>query len=359
MKTPASNKVLDRLIESFILELDVYAHNGVLRGITEEEVQALISHYVRQCPEKYKPEFIAQLRVMMLARWNYSLLENLLMLSEACESGVKKGIIARAGELMKNSHKWATAVMNAGLINPLRIIKSYLEPAVANTLLTYSLVIQPPMAPLNLAEAQLENGSAKSCQPAHAETAVALDKFAGLSAVSEYTDNLPSAADIAWTTGEAFKQKKPVRMSRLTPIADKTSVSDQAPREWKLDYTRRIMEPVSPAAHVRRGRPDNADRYVMPTEQRPVNEIRAVMAKYEYKIANCFGKKNPTKEGPVYKVPVRFRIQPSGKIFDIQFLSGSISREIADRLMIQLRQIQFSKIDPRLGDQNVYHTFFY
>jgi hypothetical protein len=233
---------------------------------------------------------------------------------------------------------------------------------VANTVLTYSLAVHPPY--LDSAETQYLN----AIKPANARTTAsvitadnALQMIKEFETVKKYSDeDLTNLTENPSEAVGSSNEKQIVTSKKVRPgssnINTNLSRENDASQKLHVDLRRRIIEPAAVTASTESGN-TGVNRYA--GELRPIGDIQRIISQNDHRIYNCFNlyKKNYEKKNG--RISMKFQITSKGMVKDVKITYNSFNKELADRVTLQIKTVRFSEIDGKLGDQTVYHTFYF
>ncbi len=219
----------------------------------------------------------------------------------------------------------------------------------AQTVITYTLTVQPVFVP--------SLGGVEEAPPKGTSTR-AVERERPFSPQIQkpgvYRDE-----NIQDLMSESLHQRKAMEstlQARPAVIEDPADNAVKTYRNVTVDVEKRILRTevvtVSRASAVIEKESMKMTGYAL----RDVGEIQRYMSEQGYRIMN-YATGRLDRDGASLRVPVRFTIGSNGIIKSIDFLSA-VPATTASRIRTQMLQLRFSTIDPRLGDQVVYHSFF-
>jgi hypothetical protein len=232
---------------------------------------------------------------------------------------------------------------------------------VANTVLTYSLAVHPPY--LDSVEIQY----LKAVKPVQSTASEYKSADAAAKSIKEFeTVKKYSEADLinltqsSMQTDDKSNEKQAKHSNRIKPISSQlnTALSQKNTGSQKVyvDVQRRIIEraPISTGTETNN---TNVQRYS--GELRPIGDIQRIIAQNDHRIYSCFNvykKDNEKKNG---RISMKFQITSKGMVKEVKVTYNSFNQELADRVMLQMKTVRFSEIEGKLGEQTVYHTFYF
>lgn len=341
---------VDRLFENFLRDLDEFSHNGVLRKMEFPRVWELMDHYVDQCErEEEGEELESRIRLFVDSRVKYSLGESDLVISLAVEDSVRERIQKAFKDKLNQASKFSALAINWAILKPVRFFRSTVEPVLAQSVLTYSLTVQPAFVQ-SLGGA--EETASRSVSKTPTETIHA--KPLSIPKPTEYHDeSVRTIMDGTLRSREAISQpmdRQSAIVGELTDPGTKTYRNVIVEVEKRILHTEIVT--ISRASAVIEKDALKPAGYAL----RDIGDIQRYMSEQSYRIMN-YAKGRLDKNGSSLRVPVRFTIAPTGTIKSIDFLTV-VPTGTASRIRAQMLQLRFPEIDPRFGDQVVYHSFF-
>jgi len=355
------SKKIDRLFSEFVQELNGFSTNGVVRHMDLPKVFEMMEHFGQQCDNYLdREELQSRIRLFIDSKVKYSATEAELCLSEAIENTIREKIAEVMKKNFGDALKYAGFLLNWTVIRPAKFFKAFMEPIVTNTVLTYSIAVQPLTTdPVSFARHVYQ--TVNKPQPKIAVVKKELpDSYAALVSVKPYTE-----ADLDYLTN-AFKNEsltQRVIRGQVLNIVDKADNKDdvfvKAVAGLEVDLDRRIFQQRYVTIPKYRGTASTAAPAVKPVVKlRDMKEIQRVIAQYDSRIQNCFRGMIVTETPLNMKVSVKFTIAPGGYTKNVQFIS-LVHDDLARRIQMQLLQMKFSEVDAKLGEQAIYHTFYF
>lgn len=341
---------VDRLFENFLRELDAFSHNGVLRKMEFPRIWELMDHYVDQCKREDEGEELeSRIRLFIDSRVKYSLEESDLVISLTVEDSVRERIRKVLNEKLNQASKLSAIAIHWAVLKPVRFFRSTVEPILVQSVMTYSLTVQPAFVQ---SLGGVEETSSRAVARVAAEPVVA--KPIRVPDPTGYHDeNVETIMDQTYHGREAIVPKIERQSAEVGELID---AGIKTYRNVTVEVEKRILHTeivtISRASAVIEKEALKPAGYAL----RDVGDIQRYMSEQSYRIMN-YAKGRLDKDGTSLRVPVRFTIAPSGTIKSIDFLT-TVPSSTASRIRTQMLQLRFPEIDPRFGDQVVYHSFF-
>lgn len=342
-------KKAENLLEEFIAELDQMSSNGVVKHPDMARISDLRENYIGQCAARQQEWLAEQIDLILSSKINYFDLERKLSISELAESRILESIKSYVLSLRDRAPKYIGMILSMRWINPVNWAKSFIQPAVANSILTFSVVMNPP--------------------------AIEQDKHA---VVPGHTFNRPSSEIIMPAVNRSYADMltvKPYEDKNLNivhqPEQKKNAVVTRSSGKGNLNVeltygNTRDEHPILNQTENRITKPVTNESGVVRVSKnpssgpiRPQSEIQYAFYLNDQRLKNCFPVNPRQTVQQKVRVSVRFEITPAGKPKNIQFTDKSLNRSIAERLSLQIAQMRFSQVESNLGDQQVLHTLFF
>lgn len=351
---------VDKLFTEFVREMDEQTTNGVVKKLDPEKIDPMVDHFLAQCNHfSEKLELRDRIEIFLSAKFDYALAEERVCITENLEKNIREKIKDVLREHINNAGKFAGFVLNWAVIKPVKFFKTAVEPVVANTVLTYSLAVHPPY--LDSMEVQY----LKAVKPSQSltneyqiSTETALQNIKELETVKKYSE--ADLVNLTQTTTQTpnEKQAKPSKRVKQSSSSLNTDISreDKGSQKVYVDVQRRIIE-RTPIISNMESTGISVQRYS--GEFRPIGDIQRIIAQNDHRIYSCFNvykKSNEKKNG---RISMKFQITSKGMVKDVKVTYNSFNQELADRVMLQMKIVRFSEIDGKLGNQTVYHTFYF
>lgn len=353
----------DKLFSEFIREMDDHSTNGIVKKLDPLHIEPLVDHFLAQCDNfEDKLELHERIQILLSAKFKYALAEGHLVLSTELEKSIHEKIKDVFRTHFDSAAKFAGFILNWAVVKPVKFIKTAVEPVVANSVLTYSIAIHPPY----LDTAQIEG--LNTIKPAHEKTveivqteenATALLK--DLEIVKKYSDddlanltqntiNPNGTAEVkkAVTTTKAKTSSAAVNTNMSRENSNSQSVYVDVERRLTLHTP--VMANIEP--NVR-----NVKRYA--GELRPIGDVQRIIAQNDHRIYNCFNSYKKTGAKKNGRISMKFQISSKGVVKNVKVTYNSFNQTLADRVTLQMKFVRFAEIDTKLGDQTVYHTFYF
>ncbi|MCK6541929.1 hypothetical protein L6Q79_04505 [bacterium] len=345
----------DELFEQFVRELENYSTNGVVRSFETDRLWPLAQHYIAQCaPMQERMDLEERIRLLLASKYQYTLQESRLKLSENLEQSIKEKIRALVKSNIENAGKFAALAFNWTVLKPLQFAKDILQPVATNAMLTYAVAIQPSFTPA-MDAIKLES----KIQASHVEVADEIktdfSRVYELPSVKTYSNEDLNAMNAGANTLADEKapiiQKNVNKTYHITPV--QSSLKETSKLTIDVERARLIPETIpsvtsSPVSYDRTRR-----------ELRSIGEVQQTIGLHENKIFSCYQSYRKTSNRKNGRVAVKFLVSSKGVIKDVQVTANSFNRQMADRIVVQLKAIKFSEVESRHGDQTIYHTFYF
>ena len=352
---------VDDLFAEFIREMDEQSTNGTIKKLDPLKIEPLVNHFLEQCDNfEDKLELHEHIQILLSSKFNYALVEENLGISSKLEKSIHQKIKDIIKTNFENAAKFAGFVLNWTVVKPIKFIKMSVEPVIANTVLTYSIAVHPPyLDSVDMTEfSAIKPDHGRKTEMVHtAESESRLKK--DLEAVKKYSDedfvNLTQNA-----SNETTDEKKALQVTKVSPssavVNTKLTPEKDNTQNVYTDLERRIIQrvPVTPketqsslAVNRFRG------------ELRPIGDVQRVIAQNDHRIYNCFNiyKRNSTRKNG--RISMKFQISSKGMVKDVKVTYNSFSSDLAERVTLQIKTLRFNEVEPKLGDQTIYHTFYF
>lgn len=346
---------VDDLFSEFVHEMNRFSTNGVIREMDHDRVVELAGHFLSQCSSRPDRSLLEeQILLLLNAKYQYQLLEGELHVSANLEESIREAIERVCRRYFKDATKFAGLAINWSLVKPYKLFRSFLEPAIANTVLTYSIAVHAP----HLDRVDLESRLVAVV----GERAVAVDAgredraglYAELENVRQYSDSdlndLVTSVNGPTTrrmTGSSTHVSESQKLFLESDLARKSTAVVLDPNQRKD-----VREDIRPTDAIR------IEKNLV-SEIRPIGTVQDVISQHELKIFNSYKMTQNKLREKHGRVSVRFAITAQGMTKDVSILHNSFNEDLAVRISNQIRHFRFSSIDAKLGDQTVYHTFYF
>ncbi len=350
----------NRQMTEFIRTMDEFAHNGTLKEPDQEAVLNLARYYIRQCDPSSRAQLTRDILTVLNVKYQYRNAEKLLSLEPAFEKRIVEKIrnwlkmkSVESVRLVGFAVQWTFSFSS-------RLVRTYVEPAVTQTALTCSLVVNPVLPALQAETVIVKiNSSAMPSQSVNVNKEPVRDGnlYADLQYVKWYRDAVLNeiGREINARGGQPAKKAVTRKINTTDRTAHQVVIEKSLPEnKWNVDVDRRRMEPAK--AKVTGG---NAAVTRKIRELRSQSEIHTVLSENDLRFRNCVKPFKSRSSSGLLRLPVRFDITPCGNVSNIAISALPGNGDLAQRMTIQLMQLRFSKVEAQLGDQTVYHTFFY
>ncbi|MBX7152156.1 hypothetical protein K1X84_10975 [bacterium] len=358
-ETNSGNPKVDALFCEFLGELNDYCTNGVVRKMDMPKVIILMQHFIEQCDHwEDRIDLEDRMRLFVGTKLQYAGAESSVEISESVEMSIKDKIRSIIAKNLNDAGKFAGFLLNWAIIKPAKILKTLMQPVVANTVLTYSIAVHPPQI-----DVQLFQPSQSVAQSHSEQTSVVENKrsYEALAIVKTYSEddinNL--SANLQSVRSE---RKNIVRNSIKKSVAKQEIVirQTQTMANVQVDVERRIIK----REIVSISKSKIADELLKESRAtarklRDIGDIQGVITQNDYKFMNSFQSIKNNSAVKTGRVAVKFTITPSGSPKDIEFIHNTFNEELANRIRIQLLQLRFSEVETKVGDQVVYHSFYF
>ncbi len=346
--TESPLKNADILLEEFIAELDEMSSNGVVKHPDMARISDLREHFIGQCTTRQQAWLAAQIDLILSSKIHYFDEERKLNLTDLTESKILDTIRIIVRSLKDRAPKYIGLVLSMRWINPVHWAKSFLQPAVANSILTFSVVMNPPAI-------ETERQNTDSGIPNRRSLPVTAvpsspKTYDELLSVKPYTQEAlqVSIPDQKKTiTSRRFAEHSGEKVELLPEINSGSGLN-------KVVYGGEITK-ISVDASASEKLPRNALNGAI----RPQSEIQNVFYLNDHRLRNCFPANSRHVVQKKEKVSLKFVILPTGKPKKIEITEKTISQSVADRLILQIYQLRFSPVDQKSGDQTVFHTLYF
>ncbi len=343
---PVKNKA-DHLLVEFIAELDGMSSNGVVKHLYPARISDLREYYIGQCPSGLQNSLAEQIDLVLSSKLHYFDREKSMMITELTESKIMEKIRSIVRSLKDNAPKFIGFALSIRWFNPVLMTRAFIQPAIANSLLTLAVVMNPPgVETIPVQEIQSLNETALLSKT---EVDHNGKLYADLMNVRPYAE--PAAAAQPETLKKTASGKLNAKTARGIELSG-----------TKHDHTLTNIGPLS--GNLSKMLSDTAEKEtpkktVHSDEIRPLSEIQRAFYLNDNRLKNCLQVNSRELSGRKGKVSLRFDIAPSGQPKNIQVIDSVLTQNVADRLALQIYQMRFSPVDKKLGDQSVRHTLFF
>lgn len=357
--TNSGSSKVDALFCEFLGELNDYCTNGVVRKMDMPKIIVLMQHFIEQCDHwEDRIDLEDRMRLFVGSKLEYANAESGVEFSETIEMSIKDKIREIIAKNLNDAGKFAGFLLNWAIIKPAKILKAFMQPVVANTVLTYSVAVHPPQI-----DVQLFQPSQSAAQKRTEQTVAVENKksYEALAVVKTYSE-----ADVNNLTA-SFQPAKSERKSIVGNSIKKTVAKQeivipqvQTIASVQVDVERRIIK----REIVSISKSKTADELLKESRAtarklRDIGAIQGVITQNDYKFMNSFQSIKNNSSVKTGRVAVKFTITPSGAPKDIEFIHNTFNEELANRIRIQLLQLRFSEVETKIGDQVVYHSFYF
>lgn len=345
---------IDDLFSEFVHEMNQFSTNGLIRDVDQDRVVELAGHFLSQCDSREDRNLLEeQILLLLSAKYNYHLLEDQLRLSERVETSVREAIQRICRKYFKDATRFAGLALNWSVIKPYKIFRASLEPAIANTVLTYSIAVQAPHLDRVDLQTRLVEESAGSAIHEEISPLHRAGLYSELEQVRQYSDE--DLNGLVATVRDGKESKMPASNKAAVSEAHKLTHDGGAIRGKVLVD----LEPVPNGRTEKKSTDLVRIEKSLVSEVRPIGAVQEVISQHELKIFNSYKlaqNKSQVKHG---RVSVRFSITTHGTTKEVAVLHNSFSEDLATRIANQIKYFRFSAVDAKLGDQTVYHTFYF
>lgn len=353
----------DKLFAEFVREMDEHSTNGVVKNLDPAKIEPLVDHFLEQCDHfEDKVELRDRIQILLTAKFNYALAEERLSISTELEKSIHEKIKDVIKVHFENAAKFAGFILNWTILKPIKFMKTVVEPVIANTVLTYSIAVHPPYLD------SVEIRDLNAIMPAHGENVEVVkgtdNKFLEreLEMVKKYSDeDLANLTQNTIQSGNVSVEKKGVSVEKVktSSAAMNTNISRENDKSQNVNVNlhRRIIQRSSATINTPQNNNISVNRYA--GELRPIGDVQRIIAQNDYRIFNCFNVHNKNSAKKNGRISVKFQISSRGMVKDVKVTYNSFSQDIADRVTLQVKTVRFTEVDPKLGDQTVYHTFYF
>ncbi len=341
-------KKADQLLDEFITELDQMSSNGVVKHPDMARISDLREHFIGQCAGRQQSWLAEQIDLILSSKMHYFDNERNMSITELTETKIIEKIKTYVLSLKDRAPKYIGMILSMRWINPVHWAKSFLQPAVANSILTFSVVLNPPA---------VENNHHSN-----------LSDQTGLTPI---TRNVNQPSDRSYVDLLNIKPyvEQPENISQ--PVIRKTIKSNPLVKQ-----TGRSIELNTSSEENHRIILSNSENQLskLPLEEpiavpntkisnsfeiRTQSEIQNVFYLNDQRLKNCLSINSRQLVRPKIKISVKFDISPSGKPKNIHIIDNALGNSVAERLVLQIYQFRFSQVDQKRGDQSVFHTLFF
>ena len=342
-------KKAENLLEEFITELDQMSSNGVVKHPDMARISDLRENYIGQCAARQQEWLAEQIDLILASKIHYFEQERKLSISELTESRIMDTIKAYVLSLKDRAPKYIGMIVSARWINPLNWAKTFLQPAVANSILTFSVVMNPPSIEQDkhavVPGHSINRPSSEIIMPAVNRS------YADMLTVKPYDDKNLNIVH----QPEQKKNAVAARSSGTGNLSVELNYGNSRDEHPVLNKTEnQITKQVTNESGVVRASKNPPSGPI-----RPQSEIQYAFYLNDQRLKNCFPVNPRQTVQQKVRVSVRFEITPAGKPKNIQFTDKSLNRNVAERLSLQITQMRFSQVENSLGDQQVLHTLFF
>ncbi|MBL7994192.1 AgmX/PglI C-terminal domain-containing protein [bacterium] len=353
----------EKLFSEFVREMDEQSSNGIVKKLDPLKIEPMVDHFLEQCSSfEEKLELRENIQVLLSAKFNYALAEERLALSAELEKNIHNKIKDALKRHFENAAKYAGFILNWAILKPVKFVKTTVEPVIANTVLTYSIAVHPPyLASVEVMELHAMKLDKKSRVETVQTDNNSSELLKALKTVRKYSDeDFANLTQNVIKSNDAVNEKKIVAATKVKPssAAMNTSIShdDKASQTVYVDLQRRIIQHTPAAVNSDQSRL-SVSRYG--GELRPIGDVQRIIAQNDHRIYNCFNvyKKNSQKKNG--RISMKFQISSKGMVKDVKITYNSFNEALAERVMLQIKTVRFGEIESRLGDQTVYHTFYF
>lgn len=350
-------------MNEFIETMNEFTHNGTLHEYDHEQALELARHYLKQCPSDQQKRLALRLAAALSARYHYHLTEQGLGLRNSFENRIKEKISLWVKSHCANAVKMAGFMIQGSLNLATRLFKSFIEPAITQTALSYSLVLNPAVVPAfsDIPPGITLNESDQIITVVDDTNHSVTREYRELEYVKWYSEAIVEEIGRDHSDNQHPGIKSALKQNSL-PTGAETKINENfdAVKSFgrlNLNIERRRMEPVLENPKARAATALSVTLRPV-KELRPNAEIHAVLMGNDYKFQNCIKPYRDELQSRDRRISVRFDITPAGSVTNISISKKTGNQDIVRRLKLQLMQLKFSKVDLRFGDQTVYHTFF-
>ncbi len=354
-----SSPNVDELFQEFIREMDDQTTNGLVKKLDPAKIDPMVDHFVAQC-ERFtdKLELRDRIEALLLTKFDYALTEERVQISDRLEKNIREKIKAVLHKHINNVGRLAGFLINWAVFKPVKFFKTVAEPVVANTVLTYSLAVHPPyldspevhnlnaIKPGPITNTQ-DYGSSNNLQRILKDLEI-VKKYSEQDLVN-LTQNL---------INNPVEDKIAVSSKKLTTLntvaAGPVSQTNTGSQKVYVDVQRRIID-ASPV--ITESSKIKVNRYS--GELRPIGDVQRIIAQNDHLIYSCFNSYKKSLSKKSGRISMKFQISSKGMVKEIKVTYNSFSQELAERISLQLKTVRFNEIDGKLGDQTVYHTYYF
>ncbi len=351
-------QTIESLFSEFVHELNEHSTNGVVKKLDIEKVLPIAEHFFEQCATyAQRMELEDRIRIFLVSKLNYSTVESHLIISDAVEKNIRQRIREALKEHFRNAAKYAGFVFHWAVLKPVKFFKAVLEPIAVNTVLTYSIAVHPMY--VNTINVQSVIAQHAADRDSHVAVETAPENNFKIQSVKQYSQQDLDNLSGNWTAPRETKKAvtQPIKGTAQT-LDQETALSNQkkAAKELRIDLERRIMQQANAATIV----PKNAAAVSKRTfEQRPIGDVQHVISDNDQRIFICYQsykRLHPKKSG---HVSVKFIISPKGTVKDVAVTYNSFNEELGERIVLYMKSFRFAEIDSKLGEQTIYHSFYF
>jgi hypothetical protein len=355
----------DLLLQEFIQSMNEFTHNGTVKEFNNEQALSLARYYLHQCPSAEREELAENMATVLTTKYHYRNTEQLLSLNPSFELRILEKIRLWVKNHCEEPVKLIGFMIQWTFNFSARAFKSFIEPAVTQTALTYTLIINPVMLPIQSESNTPDKVTAK--QTIHTENnsiseTNTIRDYKELRHVKWYDDAIMSHLGKNNSDRQVIANRTPLRGNLIQPSSEQSLQQDiETPkpfRRFSLNIDRRRMDPITEMHKAKASTKNTMASHII-KEIRPYAEIHSILMENDYKFQNCVKPFRAGLKSNERRLSVRFDINPMGAVSNIAIGKIISKQEIAQRLTIQLMQLRFSKVDSHLGYQTVYHTFFF
>lgn len=346
-KTDLDKIKVENLLEEFISELDQISSNGVVRYPDVGRISDLREHYINQCQGRYQIWLAEQIDTILSAKLHYFEKEARILITPATDKKMKEKIRAILQRLKENAPKYISWIVSWRSFNPADLARTFLQPVVSHTILSFSLVLNPPPIEKPMMITQKSDFKPIAHAIEAGQTAIT-SKYEDLEKIQPYS--------VLYDPVKT-EEKKPLNF-HIQQIKHTKEVQDKPIFSKKTILSEKISEKIKPAiVPIETPKNETQIRRTVQTEIRPISDIQSVFYLNEQRLKNCFySSKTGIHE---HKIPIRFEITPSGKTKNIRILDTKIDSTVAEKITLKIYQFRFNRVEDTAGDQLVYYTLFF
>lgn len=331
------------LLEQFITDLDLMSSNGVVRHLDTARISDLREHYLNQCPAQQQLWLAEQIDTILTSKLHYFEREKSFSLHPRTEKKILENLRQFLLDLKQKAPKYIGWLLTGRWFNPAEFIRGFIQPTIANTILSFSLMLNPPPVHQSAFSPNSSDTQPMAACTNHAP-APSHSKYLELEKVKPYkNDYIPLQPE----------EKKPVLKKINKPKANKDIHSDLSTVSAPVAMNTVEENPIQTDFMKTLSRSTRQPQY----EIRPMHEIQQVFYLNETRLKNCLTKIKGAEKP--HKIPLRFDITPSGKTKNITIMDSRVDSAVADKIALQIYQFRFNPVAESNGDQTVYYTLFF